>query len=255
MSNKQAINSLLATLVLLLVTACGNNKSDENKSISSSSNVVSQMTTTTKNNEETNSTSISPTETTTESSSSKIQQRKYSFEEQKSISKEFINWASERAKIGGMAVNGAYFTHGASGRGDWYAIVPDNNYVLIQRQDPSMEISKDTYLANSIGGVVFYYSKYGTTGLSDEINDRENNPSTATGFSQVADLDKPIVKYMLADNGVVYEYSSKGSFSDGFYVTDDDGDFDYWPGEQRPFIISEDQDAQSKLQSILEKYN
>lgn len=198
---------------------------------------------------------MSSLKTTTESSNSKAKQRKYSVKEQNSISTEFINWASQRAEIGGMAVNGAYFNHGASGRGDWYAVVPDNNYILLQRQDPSMNISEDIYFANSIGGVVFYYSKYGTTGLTDEINDSENNPSTATGFSQVAKLDKPIVKYMLANNGVVYEYNSKGSFSDGFYVTDDEGDFNYWTGEQRPFIISEDQEAQNALQSILEKYN
>lgn len=43
------------------------------------------------------------------------------------------------------------------------------------------------------------------TGLTDEINYSENTPGLAIGFSQVANTDKPIEKYLLADNGAGYE--------------------------------------------------
>ncbi|MBP1042680.1 hypothetical protein I6N95_16815 [Vagococcus sp. BWB3-3] len=246
---------LLSTVALFLFTGCGKTESKDDGLITSSSHEKEASFKTS-----TSETSIdipisSSTEKTNESSVTFVAQRTYTFEEQLEISDKFLTWASERAAMGGMAVNGAYFNHGASGRGDWYAKTPEGQYILMQRQDPTINIEKNKYLANAIGGVVFYYSKFGTTGVTNEINDQENNPSTATGFSQVAILDQPIVKYLLTDNGFVYEFKSNGAFSDGFYVTDDDGDFDYWPGEQVPFIVSEDKVAQDELQRILASYN
>lgn len=38
-------------------------------------------------------------------------------------------------------------------------------------------------------------------------------------------------------------------------MTDDEGNFDCWLDEQKPFKVSEDQDAKEKLQKILSEYN
>lgn len=253
-NKKRQTSLLLSGLLLVLISGCGSN--EEKLNIKNSSNTSESSLSTFEAISSSKSTEYdSSVEPKNEAPTKSIIQRSYSFEEQRSITNEFIDWAGERAEIGGMAVNGAYFTHGASGRGDWYAKTTEGQYILVQRQDPSINIEDNTYIAHAVGGVVFYYSKFGTTGLTDEINDKDNNPSTATGFSQVANTDKPIVKYLLADNGIVYEYNSNVAFSDGFYVTDDEGNFDYWPGEQKPFKVSEDQDAQEKLQKILSKYN
>ncbi|MBE9390296.1 hypothetical protein [Vagococcus salmoninarum] len=249
-SKKRQLGLLLSGL-FVLTTGCGN-KEDPNiinlDTASESSSSISEVTS--------NSMVLdSSVEAKNKNSITSIAQKRYSFEEQRSITNEFLNWAGERAEIGGMAVNGAYFTHGASGRGDWYAKTTEGQHILVQRQDPSISIDDSIYLVHAVGGVVFYYSEFGTTGLTDEINDSENTPGLAIGFSQVANTDKPIVKYLLADNGVVYEYNSNVAFSDGFYVTDDEGNFDYWPDEQKPFKVSEDRDAQEKLLKILSDYN
>lgn len=254
LSKKRRSLLLLSGLLLVSFSGCGS-KDIKSNVINSSSTSESNLST----SEDASSNKREMLDSTVEQKSENIAtsaiQRRYSFEEQRSITNEFLNWAGERAEIGGMAVNGAYFNHGASGRGDWYAKTTEGQYILVQRQDPNIEIDDSIYIAHAIGGVVFYYSNFGTTGLTDEIDDRNNNPSTATGFSQVANTDKPIVKYLLADNGIVYEYSSNVAFSDGFYVTDDDGNFDYWPNEQKPFKVSEDQNAQEELRRILVNYN
>lgn len=246
---------LLALVVLMGLFGCkkkelnvdsknsqSSSSSISHKSVSSTSSLVTSQS-------EQDSSTISSQQSTTNG------KKQYSDDEKKSISNEFLDWAGERAKIGGMAVCSYFFDHGASGKGDWYAVVGDAQYVLVQQQATDIRNYDYSYYANSVGGLVFYYSKFNTTGITDEINDPQNNPSYATGYSAVADLNQPIVKYLLADNGVVYEYNSSSSFRDGFYVTDDDGNFDYWPGPQNPFKISEDQDAQTKYQEILSNYN
>lgn len=63
------------------------------------------------------------------------------------------------------------------------------------------------------------------------------------------------MKYLLGSNGVVYEFQSSGAFSDGFYETSDQGDFNYWPTTQVPFKVSKDAAAQETLQTILAQYN
>ncbi|WCG04351.1 hypothetical protein PML89_04985 [Vagococcus lutrae] len=251
--NKQ-MSLLLGGLLVILISGCGRKETHSNLITSSNTSESSlSITEVTSNNQST--TQQSSLEQTSENGIASIVQRRYSLEEQREISNEFLKWTDVRANIGGIAVNGAYFTHGASGRGDWYAKTTDGQYILVQRQDPNIGIDESIYIAHAIGGVVFYYSNFGTTGLTDEVNNRDNNPSTATGFSQVANMDKPIIKYLLADNGVVYEYNSNVAFSDGFYVTDDEGHFDYWPDEQKPFKESEDKDAQEEFRRILSEYN
>ncbi|TFI70528.1 hypothetical protein [Carnobacterium divergens] len=108
----------------------------------------------------------------------------------------------------------------------------------------------------ALGGVIFYYSNFGTTGNTNEVDNPENNPSTATGFSVVANGEKPIIKYLLGDNGVVYETASNGAFSDCFYVADNTGNLTalYEPNTQKSFKVSEDKDAQQKLKEILTTY-
>lgn len=256
---------LMFSILLFFISGCSSNKKDtKNSSVemvqtdpshsvaSEISSKISEEMDQSLSQEKVHSEKNSDTQ---ESSVSVNVNRRYTEVEKRTISNEFLEWAGERATMGGMAVNGSYFTHGASGRGDWYAMTTDGQNVLVQQQDPTIRNGKDIYPIHSLGGVVFYTSKYGVTGLSDEINDQQNHPSTATGFSEVANPDKPIVKYLLADNGIVYEFQGTASFTSGFYVTDDEGNFDYWPTEQVPFFVSEDTEAQEELQRILLKYN
>lgn len=247
--------AILVVSVILILVGC---KKKEEKYDSQSSQVSSSSIS---HNSESRSGSLVMSSSEQNSSQTSNQQstdtvkKLYTDDEKKSISNEFLDWAGERAKIGGMAVCSDFFDHGASGKGDWYAVVGDSQYVLVQQQTPDLRSYDYPYYANAVGGLVFYYSKFNTTGITDEINEPQNNPGLATGYSVVADSNQPIVKYLLADNGVVYEFESNAALTDGFYVTDDEGNFDYWPGPQNPFKISEDQDAQKKYQEILSNYN
>ncbi|MGY3751135.1 hypothetical protein [Vagococcus acidifermentans] len=177
--------------------------------------------------------------------------RQYTVDEQAVMTEEFLNWASGRAEIGGMAVNSDYFGHGASGIGDWYAPTADGP-ILVQQQHPDGRPGFDYYSIHALGGVIFYYSVYGTTGRTDEVNSQ--NGSLAEGFANVADNSKPIVKYMLCDNGVVYEMNSTGAYSDGFQVADDEGNFSSGSNGGNNFRVSEDNAAQQEWQRILSKY-
>ena len=245
---------ILLTIFIFIITGCAK-KSDSasNTSTSVKGADYSQAT------EVSVSTNMEQEQTTTEASAKKESQstvnKKYTNVEKQSITNQFTEWAGKRAAIGGMALNNRYFDHGASGRGDWYAVTEEGKYILVQRQDPNINLSEEVYSADSLGGVVFYSSKEGAIGFSNEINESKNTPSLATGFNEIANMQKPIVKYMLGSDGIVYEFQSNGSFSDGFYVTDDQGNFDYWPTKQLPFKISEDTDAQSELKAILSQYN
>lgn len=256
--------ALVMIVLVFFIAGCSGKKEDTKKSMVETTQTTvtkgkmseSSSTTEKEKSQSTTNEKVASEESniTKESSVAVSKRRDYTEAEKQAISNEFLKWAGERATLGGMAVNDHYFDHGASGRGDWYAVTTEGQFILVQKQDPTIEVG-DRYFANALGGVVFYTSKHGATGLSNELNDQQNHPSTAAGFSEVADPSKPIVKYLLGDNGVVYEFQSSASFTSGFYVTDDEGSTDYWPSEQVPFFVSKDLDAQNELQRILANYN
>lgn len=110
----------------------------------------------------------------------------------------------------------------------------------------------DYFDIHAIGGVAFYQPASGDYG--EDTN--APFPGTAEGYSRLALPDTNIHKYMLADNGVVYELIGKKenmSFSSGFGEYNDEGTYgEYPPG--REFEISGDQDAQQEWQRILTMY-
>lgn len=251
---------LFLVSALALLSACGsqNDETSSSSENSSSSSTSSQMDSTTQPESTTSSTQQSSAQTensqTTSETTSTI--RKYSDAEKQAITAQFLTWANEQAKIGGMAVSDNFFTHGASGRGDWYAVTSDGLMQMQQQIDPGYP-GYDAFPLHNLGGVIWYYSNFGTTGATNEVNDAAHNPSTATGFSEVADQSQPITKYILGDNGVVYEAKTSSAFSDGFYVAGDDGNlYEYYSADsQLVFQRSQDNAAQAELQRILQEYN
>lgn len=174
--------------------------------------------------------------------------QEFTDEERQEMNQLFYDWAVERAKVGGMAVTETYFSHGAAGRGDWYAMTPDGEVQTQNQDNPGFE----HFDIHAIGGVAFYQPASGDFG--EDAN--APYPSTAEGYSTLALPDTNIHKYMLADNGVVYELIGKReqmSFSSGFGEYDDDGTRGQWtPGVT--FEVSGDQDAQQEWQRILGMY-
>ena len=174
--------------------------------------------------------------------------KEFTMEEQQEMTQHFYDWAIERAEIGNMAVTNMYFSHGAAGRGDWYAMTPDGEVQTQNQDNPGF----DHFDIHAVGGVAFYQPASGDFGEDADAP----FPGTAEGYSRLALPDTNIHKYMLADNGVVYELIGKKenmSFSSGFGEYDDEGTYgEYPPG--REFEISGDQDAQQEWKRILRMY-
>ncbi|MEY8560194.1 hypothetical protein AALF85_05795 [Jeotgalicoccus halotolerans] len=174
--------------------------------------------------------------------------QEFTMEEQQEMTQHFYDWAIERAEIGNMAVTNMYFSHGAAGRGDWYAMTPDGEVQTQNQDNPGF----DHFDIHAVGGVAFYQPASGDFG--EDAN--APVPSTAEGYSRLALPDTNIHKYMLADNGVVYELIGKReqmSFSSGFGEYDDEGTYgEFPPGVE--FEISGDQDAQQEWKRILGMY-
>lgn len=179
--------------------------------------------------------------------------REYSDEEKEEASQAFLDWAIPRAEEGGMAVTDKYFEHGAAGIGDWFANTEDGE---IQLQDPYPEEDLPGYDAfdiHSLGGVAFYTSSSGVTGYDETPKES----ATADGFTKAADSDYPIHKYILGDNGVVYELIGDidkiGAFSAGYGEYEDDGKSKTIAPEHT-FKVSDDKDAQKAWKEILQDY-
>lgn len=174
--------------------------------------------------------------------------QEFTMEEQQEMTQHFYDWAIERAEIGNMAVTNMYFSHGAAGRGDWYAMTPDGEVQTQNQDNPGF----DHFDIHAVGGVAFYQPASGDFGEDADAP----FPGTAEGYSRLALPDTNIHKYMLADNGVVYELIGKKenmSFSSGFGEYDDEGTYgEYPPGSE--FEISGDQDAQQEWKRILRMY-
>lgn len=164
------------------------------------------------------------------------------------INQAFFDWAGQRAAIGNMAVSEWFFDHGAAGHGDWYANTPDGQ---VQVQNNNMP-GKSAFPIHAIGGCVFYTAKDGGVGKQELFAD-----SFASNYSVKMDFSKPVSKYLLGDNGRVYELKSGNgvalSTNTGFGEYADDGSQgEYTPSQA--FQISEDTAAHEKLQELIQSY-
>ncbi|WP_414044920.1 hypothetical protein ACMGE5_00390 [Macrococcus equi] len=182
-----------------------------------------------------------------QSKENEVSSRQYTLDEQDAMIDEFYNWAAPRARTANMALSKTYFSHGAAGRGDWYADTPDGEVQTQDNNNPGFH----GFNIHSLGGVVFYTRKDGQTGDKDL-----DETVTAYGYREEMKPDTKIHKYMLADNGTVYELIvpyEDATFSVGFGEYDDNGKRgEYAPGQT--FIVSQDQAAQMKWKEILAKY-
>ncbi|PIO82386.1 hypothetical protein BSQ39_01815 [Loigolactobacillus backii] len=169
--------------------------------------------------------------------------------EKQTVTEQMLNWADSRAQTGNMAVSNYYFNHGAAGSGDWYAQTPDGEVQVQDNNNPGTA----NFKIHAIGGLVFYTSKDGTTGVDDSLD----SGSTADGYTTNMNFDKPVSKYLLADNGVVYELKSgNGTTVDpltGFGEYNNNGtETTYKPDQD--FTVSNDSAATNELQDLLEPY-
>lgn len=167
--------------------------------------------------------------------------------EKTEINNDFYNWADQRAKIGNMAISKYYFDHGSEDNGNlWYASTPDGDILIRNASDT---YSSKSYNLRKIGGFVFYTAKDGTTGKCDNI--RQDTDDGAKYSSDQIDCTKPVDKYLLANNGIVYECKLNGETAEpdsGFNIKGEDNiNSDDW-------IVSQDKAAQDEYRQLITKY-
>ena len=105
-----------------------------------------------------------------------------------------------------------------------------------------------------LGGVVFYTS-------IEELYGYDSRPemeAIAAGFHRLADPSMPVTRYLLGDDGIIYELQGTlielGSFHGGYGLYEEDGSKSI-DSSSYIFKISEDTDAQERYTEILSKYN
>lgn len=167
-------------------------------------------------------------------------------EQKESIIGQFTSWAGKRAERGNMAVSSYYFAHGSAGQGDWYANTPNGKVQVQDNNHPGY----GSFKIHAIGGFIFYTSIDGQIGIDDTLS----QGTIAQGYSVNLDSDHPVSKYMLADDGIVYELKLGNgktvALSDGFAELTDKGQESNVPADS--FIISNDQAAQNEYAHLLQ---
>lgn len=239
MFKHQTLTLLLGTSLLLL-TACQAKQASTNSASSSSQQPASQS-------ETASSKIVSKTTTSSSTTSQAVQETTHSYTDSQkaAITHNFLNWAGQRAEVGNMAVSDWYFDHGADDPGDWYAETPDGR-ILVQHGEGDGR----HYPIQAVGGCIFYTALDGTTGIDSQLYD-----SYARNYASNMDMSRPISKYLLGDNGVVYELKTGNgqttNTEDGFALAPFSGSRNTTP---TPFIISQDTAAQQELKSLLAAY-
>lgn len=240
----------IAGLVMLcLLTGCSGNIGKKAPIESSTTSSKTEQTTTiTKSQKSAVSSSTTEQASQSEQPAIKKQVVQLSAAQKQAVSQAFLEWAGQRAVIGNMAVSDWYFDHGAAGQGDWYANSPDGQIQVQDNQHPGAS----AFAIHAIGGVVFYTAKNGGTGIQDLFAD-----SFASNYSAKMDSSKPVSKYLLGDNGVVYELKTGNgamvTTNTGFGEYADDGTIGNYVPDQA-FQVSEDQAAQNELAKLLQPY-
>ncbi|GEP99388.1 hypothetical protein ACLIJY_03645 [Staphylococcus arlettae] len=171
-------------------------------------------------------------------------------EDKQAIKKQLLTWLSEHEKDNGKAVSNRYFGSGSMSDGDWYAGTEDGEIQVSNRGEPGPK----AFDVHTVTGAVTYTSNEGTTGKDTAAN----NLSNIEGYNTVADTDKPITKYLFADNGKVYKYQFTGAedvtLSSGFAPKDHtDKDPNLSPNQM--FKVSEDKALNNYYKKLLTKYN
>ncbi|MEB6061258.1 hypothetical protein MXL22_09175 [Staphylococcus pseudoxylosus] len=169
--------------------------------------------------------------------------------DKKEIKKEVLSWLAKHEKNNDKAVSNRYFGSGSMSDGDWYAGTEAGEIQVSNKDKPGPK----AFDLHTVTGAVTYTSNEGITG----IDKASKNLSNIEGYSTVADIHKPVTKYLFADNGKVYEYTFKASkdvtLSSGFAPKDHNGkDPNLSPNQM--FKVSDNKALNDFYNKLLKKY-
>ena len=122
-----------------------------------------------------------------------------------------------------MAVSDLFFNHGAASKGDCPAFTEDGD-IQVQQLFPDETLpGYDAFEVHALGGVVFYTALLGITGYYETLKTQ----ATTEGFHNIVNTDYSMHKYLLGDNGAIYELIGTvgeiANFSAGYSEYVDDG--------------------------------
>lgn len=136
--------------------------------------------------------------------------------ERKKLKKDMLAVSGKVAKKQDLAMSNRYLSNGNTVEGDFYAMSSDGEVQVIDNDKPGAKHFK----IHNLVGVSMYTSSEGTKGY-DESAKRLSN---VEGYQAVANMNKPVRKYLFADNGKVYYYTFKPddtvTLSSGFSYKD-----------------------------------
>lgn len=169
--------------------------------------------------------------------------------DKKEIKKEVLSWLAKHEKNNDKAVSNRYFGSGSMSDGDWYAGTEGGEIQVSNKDKPGPK----AFDLHTVTGAVTYTSNEGITG----IDKASKNLSNIEGYSTVANINKPVTKYLFADNGKVYEYTFKDSkdvtLSSGFAPKDHNGkDPNLSPNQM--FKVSDNKELNDFYSELLKKY-
>lgn len=130
----------------------------------------------------------------------------------KSIMKSLDKYAQEQS----LAISNRYLSFGDYATGDAYTLTDDGEIQVSDKGKPG----KKAFDIHNVVGAVSYHSSNGTTGFDKAAE----NLSNIEGYQNVANMNKPITKYLFADNGKVYAHTFNSeddiTLSTGFAAKD-----------------------------------
>nr|WP_263314274.1 hypothetical protein [Mammaliicoccus sp. Marseille-Q6498] len=140
-------------------------------------------------------------------------------DDKEKLKTEVIKFFSKYGEDKGLAISNRYITSSFYEEGDAYATTTDGEIQITNNDIPGWKAFK----VHNVVGITAYHSKHHVKGYADEAKEITN----IQGFREVADMNKPITKYLFADNGKVYQCQFKSTedttLSTGFAAKDSNG--------------------------------
>ncbi|PTE70424.1 hypothetical protein [Staphylococcus devriesei] len=183
------------------------------------------------------------------SNGNQVSKSQFTKKDKHEIKSKVLAWLSDRSKKRGTAVSSRYFSTSSISKGDWYAMTLKGEIQVFNANKPG----RKAFDLHGITGATVYTAKDGKTGYDYDAKTLSN----VEGYDKVANLSKPITKYIFTEEGKVFEYQFENkndvTLSSGFAPKDyNDKDPNLLPNEQ--FKETDNKELKKYYKQVIEKY-
>ncbi|WP_314348444.1 hypothetical protein [Mammaliicoccus vitulinus] len=149
----------------------------------------------------------------------KAKEIELSDKEKDALKQKVLNYVDQYGEEKDLAISNRYFSSSEHTKGDGYAMTEDGEIQITNHDKPGEKAFK----IHNVVGVSAYHSNNQVKGYDEQAQDLTN----IQGYNDVADVSKPITKYLFADNGKVYQHqftqNEDVTLSTGFAAKDYNG--------------------------------